>query len=121
MIVREIQFADGDANPGLVVRALEVLGFEGRAWLKGPVRANGKVVGCFVAFHDEPDADKFIAAWNGFLELKKTGRPGLAFAPSYAMSSFSAPELSVRLSGGEGEASPPSQPSPALRGGKGSE
>ncbi len=82
MIVREIEFGETEPNPGLVIRALEILGLDGRSSLKGPLKVNGKVTGCLVRFHDEADADKFVAAWTGFLELKKTGRPAFAFAPS---------------------------------------
>ena len=83
MIVKEIEFGDADASPGLVLRALEIMGLEGRASLRGPSRVNGKVTGCFVRFHSEADADKFVVAWKGFLELKKGGLPAPAFAPSF--------------------------------------
>ncbi len=77
MTIREITFPDGEASPGLVMKALELLGLEGRSTLKGPLKQNGKVVGCLVRFNTETDADKFVAAWTGFLELKKTGKlPG---------------------------------------------
>ncbi|MSP48458.1 MAG: hypothetical protein EXQ95_03935 [Alphaproteobacteria bacterium] len=75
MIVREIEFGAADPSPGLVLRALEIMGLEGRASLRGPLKVNGKVVGCLVRFHSDADADKFVAAWTGFLELKKGGRP----------------------------------------------
>lgn len=81
MIVREIDFGGADPSPGLVLRALEILGLDGRASLKGPLKVNGRVTGCLVRFHDEADADKFVAAWTGFLALKKTGRPAFTFAP----------------------------------------
>lgn len=84
MIVREIDFCGADPSPGLVLRALEILGLDGRASLKGPLKVNGEVTGCLVRFHDEADADKFVAAWKGFLELKKIGRPAFAFAPNEA-------------------------------------
>lgn len=84
MIVREITFDGTEPSPGLVIKALEILGLEGRASLKGPLKVNGEVVGCLVRFHDEADADKFIAAWTGFLELKKTGRSAFSFQPSYS-------------------------------------
>ncbi len=84
MIVREIGFGDEPPNPGLVLRALEVMGLEGRAGLKGPLKVNGKVTGCLVRFQSEADADKFVAAWTGFLELKKGGKPPMSFAPSYS-------------------------------------
>ena len=82
MIVREIEFGETEPNPGLVIRALEILSLDGRSSLKGPLKVNGKVTGCLVRFHDEADADKFVAAWAGFLELRKAGRPAVAFAPS---------------------------------------
>lgn len=82
MVVKEIDFGAADPSPGLVIRALEILGLEGRATLKGPLKVNGKVTGCLVRFHSEADADKFVAAWKGFLELKKNG--GMpSFAPSF--------------------------------------
>lgn len=85
MIVREIEFGEAEPNPGLVIRALEILGLDGRASLKGPLKVNGKVIGCLVRFHDEADADKFVAAWTGFLALKKTGgKPAFSFAPSFS-------------------------------------
>ena len=93
MIVREITFGEAEPNPGLVIRALEILGLDGRAGLKGPLKVNGKVTGCLVRFHDEADADKFVAAWTGFLELKKGGKPPMSFAPSYSF----APILSDKL------------------------
>ncbi|MBM3534052.1 MAG: hypothetical protein FJX60_13560 [Alphaproteobacteria bacterium] len=86
MIVREIEFDGAEPSPALVIRALEILGLEGRAGLKGPLKVNGKVVGCLVRFHDEADAEKFVAAWKGFLELKKSGKPPMSFAPSYSFS-----------------------------------
>ena len=88
MIVREIEFGEADASPGLVLRALEILGLEGRASLRGPLKVNGKVTGCLVRFHSEADADKFVTAWNGFLELKKGGKPAFSFAPSISPITF---------------------------------
>jgi hypothetical protein len=96
MIVREIEFGEAEASPGPVIRALEILGLEGRASLKGPLKVNGKVVGCLVRFHDEADAEKFVTAWKGFLELKKGGRPPMSFAPSAPAYSF-APILPDKL------------------------
>ncbi|MBM3548666.1 MAG: hypothetical protein FJX54_17100 [Alphaproteobacteria bacterium] len=84
MIVREIEFGEAGASPGLVIRALEILGLEGRAGLKGPLKVNGKVTGCLVRFHDEADAEKFVTAWKGFLELKRKGGPATGFAPAYS-------------------------------------
>jgi hypothetical protein len=86
MIFKEIEFDGTEPNPGLVIRALELLGLEGRAGLKGPLKVNGKVTGCLVRFHSEADADKFVAAWKGFLELKKGGKLPMTFAtqPSFS-------------------------------------
>ncbi len=84
MTIREIAFPEGEPSPGLVIKAIEILGLEGRASLKGPVKASGKVVGCFVRFHSEADADKFVAAWEGFLELKKGGKPAFALSPVFS-------------------------------------
>lgn len=89
MIIREITFPEGEPSPGLVLKAIEILGLEGRASLKGPSKVSGKVVGCFVRFNDEADADKFVAAWEGFIELKKGGKP--AFAPVFSMSPVFSP------------------------------
>lgn len=90
MIVREIGFDGADPNPGLVLRAIEIMGMEGRASLRGPSRTNGKVTGCFVRFQSEADAEKLVAAWTGFLELKKSGgKPAFSFAAS---SSFDPPK-----------------------------
>lgn len=85
MTVREISFGEAEPSPGLVLRALEILGLDGRATLKGPLKVNGKVTGCLVRFHSEADAEKFVAAWNGFLEMKKGGKPAFALAPSFTM------------------------------------
>jgi len=84
MVVREIEFDGTEPSPGLVIRALEILGLEGRASLKGPLKVNGKVTGCLVRFHDEADAEKFVTAWKGFLELKKGGRLPTGLAPAYS-------------------------------------
>lgn len=86
MVIKEIEFPEGEVNPAFVVRALEALGFENKAQLKGPSKVSGKIVGCFVRFNDEADADKFVAAWKGFLELKKGGRLPDAFMPSFTPS-----------------------------------
>jgi hypothetical protein len=84
MIVREIDFDGAEPSPGLVIRALEMLGLEGRASLKGPLKVNGKVTGCLVRFHSEADAEMFVAAWKGFLELKKGGKPALSLTPAFS-------------------------------------
>ncbi len=84
MIIREIMFPEGEPSPGLVLKALEILGLEGRASLKGPSKVSGKIVGCFVRFNSEPDAEKFVTAWNGFLELKKGGRPAFSMSPAFS-------------------------------------
>ncbi|MBL8691367.1 MAG: hypothetical protein JNL04_19830 [Rhodospirillaceae bacterium] len=84
MTVREITFPDGEASPGLVLKALELLGLEGRSTLKGPLKRNGAVVGCLVRFNTEADADKFIAAWDGFLDLKKGGKPAFPLSPVFS-------------------------------------
>jgi hypothetical protein len=104
MVVREIAFADTDPSPGLVIKALEIMGLEGRSSLKGPLKRNGRVVGCFVRFHSQEDADKFIQAWNGFLELRKKGGPLLGMAPMYTL------PLRPSTGGGEGQISPASPP-----------
>jgi hypothetical protein len=104
MVVKEITFGESDPNPGLVLKALEIMGLEGRSSLKGPLKQNGKVVGCLVRFHDEADAEKFIQAWNGFLELRKKGGPTFGMAPMYAMPTFS---LRTETTSGD---PPPSQP-----------
>ncbi len=86
MVVKEIEFGDMPPSPGFVQRALEVLGLEYRASVRGPLRVNGKVVGCFVRFDSEADAEKFLKAWSGFLELKKAGGPAslpLALSPIF--------------------------------------
>jgi hypothetical protein len=82
MTIREITFDGIAPSPGMVLRALEILGLEGKATLKGPLKRNGEVVGCLVRFNADADADKFVAAWKGFLDLKKGGKPAFAFAPS---------------------------------------
>jgi hypothetical protein len=105
MVVKEITFGDTDPNPGLVLKALEVMGLEGRSSLKGPVKQNGRVVGCLVRFHDDADADKFLKAWNGFLELRKKGGPAFGLAPMYAMPTL---PLRVSMSDEGGIVSPPS-------------
>ncbi len=84
MTIREIAFPEGESSPGLVLKALEVLGLEGRASLKGPLKVNGQVTGCLVRFNTEADADKFVAAWDGFLELKKGGKPAFALSPVFS-------------------------------------
>lgn len=83
MIIREIMFPEGEPSPGLVLKAIGILGLEGRASLKGPSKLSGKIVGCFVRFNDEADADKFVAAWDGFLELKKGAKPAFAMSPAF--------------------------------------
>ncbi len=83
MIIREIMFPEGEPSPGLVQKALEILGLDGRASLKGPSKVSGRIVGCFVRFNTEADADKFAAAWDGFLELKKGGKPSFAMSPVF--------------------------------------
>lgn len=84
MTVREIAFPEDESSPGLVLMALEVLGLEGRASLKGPLKVNGQVTGCLVRFNTEADADKFVAAWDGFLDLKKGGKPAFALNPVFS-------------------------------------
>jgi hypothetical protein len=83
MVVKEIEFGDFPPSPAFVQRALEVLGLEYRSSVRGPSRRNGKVTGCFVRFETDADAEKFLKAWNGFLELRKSGGPALAplFSP----------------------------------------
>jgi len=83
MTVREIMFPEGEPSPGLVLKAIEILGLDGRASLKGPSKIGGRIVGCFVRFNDEADADKFVAAWEGFLKLKKGGKPAFAMSPAF--------------------------------------
>jgi hypothetical protein len=79
MVVKEIEFGDLPASPGFLAKALEVLGLEFRSSIRGPLRRNGQVTGCFVRFETEADAEKFLKAWSGFLELRKAGGPaGLA-------------------------------------------
>jgi hypothetical protein len=108
MVVKEITFGETDPSPGLVLKALEIMGLEGRSSLKGPVKQNGKVVGCLVRFHDEADADKFMQAWTGFLELRKKGGPTFGMAPMYAMPTL---PLRVNTTGSEGGIIPPPPPS----------
>ena len=88
MIIREIDFDGAEPGPGLLIRALEILGLDGRASVKGPLKVNGRVVGCLVRFHDEAEADKFVAAWKGFLELRKGGKPALMTMASFSPPSF---------------------------------
>ncbi|MBI1775840.1 MAG: hypothetical protein HYR63_10885 [Proteobacteria bacterium] len=83
MVVREIEFGDLPPSPGFVERALAIMGLEYRASVRGPSRLNGKVTGCFVRFESEADADKFLKAWSGFLELRKTG-PLAGFGPAFS-------------------------------------
>ena len=83
MVVKEIAFGDLPASPGFLQRALEVMGLEFRASIRGPMRVNGRVTGCFVRFESEADAEKFLKAWAGFMELRKAGGPaGLSPMPS---------------------------------------
>ena len=83
MVVKEIEFGDMPASPGFLQQALNLLGLEYRASIRGPLRTNGRVTGCFVRFETEEDAAKFLKAWAGFLELRKSG--GLApLAPTFA-------------------------------------
>jgi hypothetical protein len=111
MTVREITFGDADPSPSLVLRALEILGLEGRSSLKGPLKRNGKVVGCLVRFHSETDAEMFVQAWTGFLELRRKGGPTLGMAPMYTLPSL---PLRVGPSGGEAEVTLAHQSAPTI-------